>query len=807
MFRNYLIVALRNLWRHSFHAFLNIFGLALGTTCCLLVFLFLQFEWSHDRFHKNADDIYRLLVRRITPDGDTQLSCLHQPSIVKPLKEEHVVVSHVSGYMKSSISVTVANETFDVEAAIVNGDFLRLFTFPFVAGDRLTALDDPSAAVLSEKAVRLLFGLDAANEDLIGSSLEIATHIGEVPLTLTGIVEDVPENSSLRFDMLISEANFDRFSWSNDVNGIAEVFVGLSPGYSRADLEESLPGFAERHLIDGIARWKDIWHAGDMENSYQLKLQSLLDIYLNESLTGPLDFVYTRHGDYRQGYLLGVVSLLVLALACVNFVSLSLSLSVERSAEVGVRQVLGSTRRQLMCQFWGEALVVGALSLAVGIGMAEFLLPTFSDLVQRPLSFVYLDFGQTTLLVFFVLLAIGLVAGSSPALFLSGASPVTALAARSRQHRSLLTKTLVVLQYAASVAFLVGTTIVFQQARYMQERNLGYQKTNMVVIHSPSSSLTETFMNRVSSLHDIKAVAASDQSFTSGLSSWSYQREDGAYVDVRIIKIEPNYLEALDIDLLEGRDFSTAFAADSEKAVIVNETLVQRFGWDNPLGQVLRSTGQGSLTHPVVIGVVKDFHYESLHSEIHPLALHVHPGGNQLSKIFVRIREESAASTLAQLRRIWTEIAPDAEFEYAFLEDNLNNQYRAERNWIRILGYTAVLALMITCMGLIGQLSLSVVKRTKEIGIRKVLGATAVNVVGLLSKDFLLLAIGAIAVSWPLTYIAFSKWLGNYPYRIEIGSGAFLLSAAVALAVGWLSVSYVAIRASTRNPADALRYE
>ena len=532
MVRSHLIVALRNLWRHPVHALLNIFGLALGTTCCLLVLLFAQYEWSHDRFHKDADYIYRLLVRRITPQGDVQLSCLHQPSIAKPLKEENVAVTHVSGYMRDGISVAVANETFDVDVAIVNGDFLRMFTFPLVAGHR-TALDDPAGAVLSERAVHLLFGDDANYDDLIGSPLQISTHAGEVPMTIMGIVEDVPETSSLRSDMLISEVNFGRFQWSNDVNGTVELFIRLAPGYGRDDLEESLPGFAERHLLGRMERWKGIWLAGDEENSYQLQLQPLSDVYLNESLTAPLDFVYTRHSDYRQGYLLGVIALLVLALACVNFAALSLSLSSERTAEVGVRQVLGSSRWQLMAQFWGEALIVGAFALALGVAMAEFLLPVFSDLVHRPLSLAHLDLSQTLLVMVFVLLAIGLVAGGYPALSLSGTKPVAALAARSKPHRSILISVLVVLQYAASVAFLVGTTIVFQQARYMQEKNLGYNKTNMVVIHSPSTRLTETFMSRVESLHGIVAVAASDQNFTSGLSNWAFENDDGTFVDVR----------------------------------------------------------------------------------------------------------------------------------------------------------------------------------------------------------------------------------------------------------------------------------
>ena len=806
MFRNYFTVALRNLWRHPLYVFLNVFGLALGTTCCVLVFLFLQFEWSHDEFHENADNIYRLLVRRITPEGDVRFSRLHSTSIVEPLKEEHTVLSHVTEYMQATIPVSYANSTHMISTGVVDNDFLEMFTFPIVAGDPSKALSNPQDVVLSEEIVRFLFGGDTANEEAIGQVLRIP--VSEDPFVVTGVMKDTPENSSLRFKMLISRAHGAAVPNNSDNNGNQAIFVMLAPGKDAEDLASNFPAFVKKHLNHVLERTKGIWCADDLEESYQLVLQPLHDIYLNEGLTAPLDHGYVGSGDHRDGYVLATIASLVLVLACVNFTSLSLSLAVERSSEIGVRKVLGSSRVQLICQFCGEALLLGGAGLAVGIALAELFLPTFMGMADRPLGLSYLEFPQTVLFVVSVFFVVGLVAGSYPALVLSGSEPMVSLSGKSPGgNRRTLTKALVVFQYAASIVLLVGTAIVSQQVRYMQEKELGYEDTDVVVVSLPfdggSTRVAELFIERINNLEGIEATTASDRSFTHGASATGVRREDGAMVDVRFIRAAPDYLETLGIELSDGRDFSYT---NSESAVIVNETLVRAFGWENPLGQEF-GAGLGSISNTTVVGVVEDFHFDSLHSEIEPLALYIQPTGNPLNSVFVRIRAGDARETLTQLEDTFREVASDLDFNHSFLDDNLDRQYRNEQNFIRILGYAAGLALLITSLGLLGQTSLSVVQRTKEIGVRKVLGATAGTIVSMLSKEFLLLTSFATAISWAVAYLVASEWLKIFPYRIDIGPGAFLLGAAAALALGWLSVSYMTIRASTRNPVDALRYE
>ena len=373
MFRNYFTVALRNLWRHPLYVFLNVFGLALGTTCCVLVFLFLQFEWSHDEFHENADNIYRLLVRRITPEGDVRFSRLHPGSIVEPLKEEYANFSHVTRYAEATIPATYKNKTHLVPAASVDNDFLQMFSFPLIAGNPEAALANPQDVVLTEQVARQLFGDGATADDAMGQMLRIA--ISEEPFTVTGVMKAVPGNSSLQFKMLVSKAHYSRVPATADANGNVEIFALLTPGASPVDPLTAFSGFAEKHLGANIEQTRGIWRA-DLEDSYQLALQPLHDIHLNEDLSNALDWGHVVSGEYIVGYILAGIASLVLVLACVNFISLSLSLAVERIAEIGLRKVLGSSRLQLIYQFWGEAILLGGTALALGLALAELLLPT-----------------------------------------------------------------------------------------------------------------------------------------------------------------------------------------------------------------------------------------------------------------------------------------------------------------------------------------------------------------------------------------------------------------------------------------------
>ena len=409
-----------------------------------------------------------------------------------------------------------------------------------------------------------------------------------------------------------------------------------------------------------------------------------------------------------------------------------------------------------------------------------------------------------------MLFLIGMVAGGYPALILSGSEPLSSLSGKSRVgNRRTLTKTLIVFQYGASIALLIGMGVVSQQVRYMQEKEVGYKESDVVVVSLPfdggSTRIAKLYMDRINSLSGVEATTASDRSLTSdGGSGTLVTKEDGTFVKVRYIRAHLTYLETLGIELAAGRDFTETL--DPERAVIVNETLVRALGWEDPLGQEF-GAGSGPLSNQVVIGVTRDFHFDSLREEIKPLALYTKSYGNPLCTVFVRIRTGSLPRSLEQLENAWREVAPALDFNYSFQDANLDLQYRNQEIGRLVLGYAAGLALLITCLGLLGQTSLSVVQRTKEIGVRKVLGATAGKIVSLLSKEFLVLTAVATAISWPIAYFVASEWLQLFPYRIEIGPGAFLLSAAVALAVGWLSVSYMTIRASTRNPVDALRCE
>ena len=799
MFRNYLIVALRNVLRQKLYAFINVFGLAIGLACCILIFLYVRHEWQYDAFHANADRIYRVIVRETRPDGGVGFSTLHPTTLAQALKEEFPGVKRASGFIRTRSQVSYRKIFFQESFGLADPEFLEIFSLPLLAGDSATALRRPDGVVVSETVARKLFGyLEEGFTTALGKSLLL----GDRAFTVSGVMRDVPETSSLQFSLLIPIEHHTNYASAMDwTGGKSAVYVELVDTQDVEALETALPPFTEQHLEDRIGRFKSGGRVRNSEDGFLLRLQPLRDVYLDSDV---IVNNYELNGNVVYSYLLAGLALIVLAIACINYMTLAVGRCMGRAREVGIRKAMGAQRRQLMRQFWGEALLLSLLALAMGVALAEMFLPIFNDLARKSLSVPYLDSWGTTLALVGMVGIAGLAAGSYPAMVLPRLKTVDVLKGQVRiGRRNKGSSVLVVVQYGLSIALMISAAMMFQQLDYMRKKDLGYRKEQVVVI-PVSHDAGELFKAEVSRYHRVVSATISDRAFTTGDATFGIETKDGKRLGVRVIRIDSDFLETMNIQLVAGRNIPSTTTTGPKASALVNEKLAGMLGWEDPVGKPLRKLI--ALGEPTVVGVVRDFHFDSMHLGIAPLVLHtgMRTGGPFL---LVRIQPGDIAGTVAFLEMTWKTMATDEPFNYSFLEDNLARQYENEDRWFRITGYTFLFAILISCLGLLGLTSLAVTRRTREVGIRKVLGGSAPNLSLLLSGEFVKLVLVANLLAWPAAYYVMNRWLQNFAYRIDPEPEVFLLCGVLALGFAILTVGTQSMKAALANPVDVLRNE
>ncbi len=821
MLKNYFKIAFRNLFKNKVYSSINIFGLAVGVACCILIALYVQNEWSYDEFHSKADRTYRAWVNETTPEGREILNTA-TPVILGPTLRDNIPEVEYLTYIFSFsnlVKTPDAQAPFDDNMLVVNKDFFQIFDFEILQGDPQNLFINPSSIVISEATANRFFG----NEDPLQKTLSIRLTDEYKDFTVTGVIENPPSNSSLDYRILMPDQNLEtlisergRSSWFNI---FGSTYLTLQEGTNPAELNEKFDA-----MMKGVFG-EDFFTNED----YKVGLQPLTDIHLNTEFPAGQASV----SDPVYSYILAAIAFLILLIACVNFMTLSISKSTSRAKEVGIRKTIGAIRQHLVYQFWGEALMMTLIAFLLGITFAELLLPFFNDLSGTELSISY---GVGTLgLLLLTALAVSLVAGIYPALVLSGFRPIEVLKGRLNlsADKGSFQKVMVVFQFSLSIALIIGTITIHQQLDYVQNKNLGYQKDQVLVLESgisntPQSSPADIFeqslrrkqilTNELKASSEITSISTS--SFTPVQTGGWFQmgfRDNqnqpkyfhGNFVDA-------DFIPTLRIKVIEGRNFSEENPSDARQAMIVNEALVEYFGWENPIGQ--RLPGPDFDQHEV-IGVVENFHYESLHTAVEPLAMVMNPdilfsGISDLGisnsfdpRYSFNLSTSNLSQTVNQLRETWTQVAPGVPFDYTFVDQSLDEQYREERRLSRIVTTGSVLAIIIACLGLFGLASLMVIRRTKEIGVRKVLGASSGNIVFRVNKEFTKLVAIAFVIATPIAWYAMSTWLQDFAYRIELGIGIFLLAGLLTLAVAWFTVSYQSIKATLINPTESLRSE
>ncbi|GJM35667.1 MAG: ABC transporter permease [Saprospiraceae bacterium] len=814
MWRNYLKVALRSLFKQKGLTFINILGLSIGMACFSLFLLYAINEFSYDRWHDRHEDIYRVYrwtesINGREANGDSYLPMILGPTMKEEIPDVEEVVRMRGPWSENF--VRNGNQVSRQYLSFADPTFFKVFSFPLKYGSAETALSDLQSLVLTEKLAWELFG--EANPT--GKILDIKIEDEFVPFTVSAIAEDLPANSSILFEMM---GNFEYFASStssgkrfqNNWNRSAfQTYLKVQTGSGLPTAHDRLLSFRQAHYPDEEKNLRENgrWEGEGAPVTY--KLQNLRDMHTDISLRGG----EVAPVDPQTIWILLAIAAAVLLIAIINFTTLSIGRSAGRAKEVGVRKVVGSSRRQLVGQFMVEALVMSVISAGIALAMAQVLLPYFNQMADRELIMSLEQYPELSWFFVSTTLVTGLLAGSYPSLMMSGFKPVTVLKSRIKLGgENAFTKSLVTLQFVLSIALISGTLIILKQLNHLQTRYPGFDKEQVIIVEGDGVNTAEVWPRLKKSLAAMPAVvgySGAELGFGEGM-GWSRSGFDykGENKQVYEYFVDDNFLPVMKMELLAGRNFDSNITSDTVTAVIANEAMVRNFGWtiDEAVGQPLTGYTENTERTPVVIGVVKDFNYRSFHQEVDPQMFHQFHD-YQPYKFFIRLQANAQAAALADIEKAWSEIVPDLPLQYSFLDENLNRFYRSEARWSNIIGWAGALSIFLACLGLLGLAALAAANRTQEIGIRKVLGATVTNIMTLISKGFMKLVLIAILIASPLAWYFTSKWLENFAYRIDIPWWVFLLAGGAAIGIAFLTISFQSIRAALANPVKSLRIE
>jgi putative ABC transport system permease protein len=810
MLKNYLKIAYRNLLRSKAFSAINIVGLSFGLATCMIIGLFVLDELSFDRFHEKADRIVRVTFKA-NMSGNKINEATVMPPTAKTLQREYPEVLEATRLRQAmAFKLAKDDKVFkEYGVAFVDSNFLQVFTFPLVKGSSKTALIRPNTLVISEKMAQKYFG----NEDPIGKTLKTQNY--DEVLEVTGVMADMPTHSHFHFDFLISMAGLAEARVNSWMQSEFFTYLLLPEGYDYQKLQAKLPQVVEKYMGPEIKQAFGMNYAQFREqgNELGLQLQPLTDIHLHS------DFAYDLgpSGDVRYVYIFGAIALFMLLIACINFMNLSTAGASKRAREVGIRKVMGSVKGTLVGQFLLESLLLTAVALILAVVLVWLALPFFNDLADKNLT---LNFTKVPWLLPGLLLlglVVGILAGSYPAFFLSSFKPISVLKGGThlnllRGRRSIgLRGTLVVVQFCISIILIVGTTVVYQQLKFIQNVKLGYDKDQVLVLQGTYRLGQNEQLFKKQLLQDSRVVDVTVSGYVPAGPSYNNNfmvyGDDNADEFTKGIcyNVDENYIPTLGMTMVAGRNFSPEFGTDSS-AIILNETAAREMGWGSDAidHTVTRPNNEGTKTTYHVIGVVKDFHFKSLHERITPLMMTLgHNGGAILAKVKTR----DLPALITSVEKQWKTLVADEPLEYSFLEENFNATYRAEQKTGQILSLFAGLTIFVACLGLFGLATFTAEQRTKEIGVRKVLGASVTSVVALLSKDFLKLVAIAIVIASPLAWYAMHFWLQDFAYKIDISWWVFALAGLLAVGIALLTVSFQSVKAAVANPVKSLRSE
>ena len=786
MLQHYFKIMYRNLWKSKLYSTINIAGLALGLTCCMLIVLYNKDEASFDQFHKNKNQLQRV-VATLSGDKEVRKIASSNSPVGPAFKESLPEIKSFVRLQNDFKNVKKGTEIIGQEVLDADSSFFTTFSFPLLAGDPATALKDPDAVVVTEETALKYFGTTEA----IGKILEVGYRGEFSPKKVTGVARNVPQNSSIKFDMVLPFTDKST-EW---IGFYLSTYILLNENANAANVAAKLDNIFLANAKDELKNAREKFN---YKENIHFGLQPLTDIHLDTEY-GQGEIKNASKPIYS--YILTGIAIFLLLIACINFINLQLAHSLQRAKEIGVRKVMGGQRKQLIKQFLGESTLLSFIAFALAILLTLMVLPIFNQLSNKQLSFFTLLDGKLMVAYGILFLITGFVAGFYPALVLSGFNPLQTIYNRQKFNgKNYLTKGLVIFQFSLATFLIITTIMMYTQFDFLTHKDLGYNDKNVVLLdlgRGPDQQKVNLVKAELAKDPSIQMVAASD-----GHDNSTGGKVDGKDMDFAYKRMDENYLKALQIPLILGRNFSPDFPGDSLSSVVINETFAKQAGWNDPIGKQVDFFWDNRKV--TVVGVVKDYHFQSLENKITPLIFVADPHFG-FGQLVVKVDPKNIPSAMNLLAATYKNIFPLQPYSYAFMDSKNKDYYKEEARWKEIITLSAFLSIFISCIGLFGLSILSTEKRTKEVGIRKVLGASVQNVVTLLSANFVKLVLMAFVIAAPIAWYANNQWLQHFPYRVTMGWQVFLLAGTCMVLLAATTISFQSVRAALMNPVKSLK--
>lgn len=798
MFRNYFKTAFRNLLQNKVYAFINIAGLSIGLACAMLMLLYVQDEVSYDRFHQHVDRIYRIDKQTTRADGNVSFGSytgyFPGPRFAASIPE----IKSFVRFQPSQADIQTGAEVRSQAICFADANFFSLFNFPLLSGNALTVLTEPQSAVISEEAAKKYFG----SSDVVGKTISIKTDSVFRPYVITGVAKNCPQNSSIKFQVLLplKVSVADEKNNSNWFSSFLSTFVVLSQD---ADLKVVQKKMDEVFISDGskaISEIKEKYRIKDIGISYLL--EPLTAIHLGKQVPDENEILGDKSNP-EYAYILSAIAIFVLAIACINFINLTVARSVKRAKEIGIRKVIGGTSQQLRLQFLSESFILCLIAFTIALVIVVFILPVFDQLANKALAISYLFNWKLATYYLALFVITSLLAGIYPAMVLSNYQPVQTLYQRfNLAGKSYLQRSLVVFQFALASFLIIGAIAVFLQFNFLTTKSLGYDDHNLIAVNKFPLSADEAMLLKQQLMKNADIIDAAPKN--GGDMNNTFKLSGDRQVNTTVETIDPSYLPLLKVPVMTGRNFSAQYPSDRTGSALVNEAFVKEAGWTQPIGQQLSAFGNEATY--TVIGVVRDHHYKPLTEKIGP-QLFTMSAAASYGMMYIRIRPGTATASVQYISRTFRDLFPLSPFVYVFKQEQNEQSYAAVARWKQIIFYSALLTIFISCIGLFGLSVLAVEKRTKEIGVRKVLGASVGGILAILSADFLKLILISLAVSLPFAWLAIHEWLRYYPYRITLSWWLFVSGGVIVIVVALITISFQSIKTAIANPVRSLRSE
>jgi len=800
-----MVIAWRNLLKNKIFSFINITGLAIGLACFLLIALFVLDELSYDKYNEKAGQIYRINAR-IKFGGADQTNPLSSDMMGEVLKKDYPEVeNYVRLYNANGDKLIKKGNDYINEHNVVHADstLFDVFTLPVIAGDAKTALNAPNTVVITEKIANKYFG----SNDAVGKTMETNDNT-RTTYKVTAVIKNIPQNSHFNFDFFFSIKNVD-YSWGSFIYNNFHTYLLLKKGTDYKAFEKNFTQYEDKYVLPQAKQFMHIKSMADFRsagNILEYSLMPLTQVHLYSDMQNE----FLPPGNIQFVYIFSAVALFILVIACINFMNLTTARSAKRAKEVGIRKVLGTERKELIAQFLLESIFMVILSMLIAIGIAWLVLPLFNDVAAKNMALSSLFSPIILPLLVALPFGVGLLAGSYPAFFLSAFRPIEVLKGKLKLSGGGLRSGLVVFQFFASIVLIIGATIIYRQLHYIQTKNVGFNKNEVLIING-TGALNDVyaFKNAVTKIAGVQSGTISGF-----LPVSSSMRNDNIFskepsmdvkngFDMQMWRVDYDYINTMGMQLVKGRNFSNSYGSDSN-AVIINETTAKILGYNNPIGKKLYKTSSKAKGDHEIIGVVKNFNYESLKQTVGPLCFF--PGKSTGLTSF-KVSTANLPMIMKEVESCWKAMAPGIPYSFRFLDDSFNDMYKDEQRIGKIVLIFSVLAILIACLGLFGLSTFIAEQRTKEIGIRKVLGASVQSIVELISKEFLILVAIAFIIAAPTAWWAMNKWLADFAYRINIEWWVFALAGVVAFGIALATMSYQAIKTALMNPVKSLRME